>query len=92
MVVKIGQDGTERWGVQYGSPGNERPHGVDLDASGNVFVYGNTTGGWGAGLSAGFGERDLFVLKLSARGQIQSAPRSGARSAQSNRSALPLAR
>ena len=92
VVVKIGQDGTERWGVQYGSPGNERPHGVDLDASGNVFVYGNTTGGWGAGLSAGFGERDLFVLKLSARGQIQSAPRSGARSAQSNRSALPLAR
>ncbi len=91
VVVKIGQDGSERWGMQYGSPGDERPNGIDLDVYGNVFVYGATTGGWGPGLSAGFGDRDLFVLKLSPRGQIQGAPPGRARVAAARSSpALPL--
>jgi hypothetical protein len=72
VVLKIGQDGTERWGVQFGSPGDERALGLDLDFYGNVFVYGSTTGGSGAGLSASTGERDAFWLKLSPRGQIQT--------------------
>jgi hypothetical protein len=74
VVVKLGPDGAEQWGVQYGSGGDERAHGVDIDTFGNVFVYGNTTGGFGAGLTTGFGDRDAFWLKLSARGKIQSNP------------------
>jgi hypothetical protein len=74
VVLKLAADGTEQWGVQYGSGGDERAHGVDLDTYGNVFVYGNTTGGFGLGLSGGFGERDAFWLKLSPRGRLQSAP------------------
>jgi len=72
VVLKIGQDGIERWGVQYGSPGDERALGLDLDLYGNVFVYGSTTGGFGAGLSASAGDRDAFWLKLSPRGQLQT--------------------
>jgi hypothetical protein len=72
IVLKLAPDGTEQWGVQYGSGGDERAHGVDIDTYGNVFVYGNTTGGFGAGLTGTFGERDAFWLKLSARGKIQS--------------------
>jgi hypothetical protein len=72
VVLKVGQDGTERWGAQFGSPGDERALGLDLDVYGNVFVYGNTTGGFGAGFSASAGERDAFWLKLSPRGQIQT--------------------
>jgi hypothetical protein len=72
VVLKLAPDGTEQWGVQYGSGGDERAQGLDIDLYGNVFVYGNTTGGFGAGLAGGFGERDAFWLKLSPRGQIQS--------------------
>lgn len=71
IVLKLAPDGTEQWGVQYGSGGDERAHGLDIDTYGNVFVYGNTTGGFGAGLTSGFGDRDAFWLKLSARGKIQ---------------------
>jgi hypothetical protein len=71
-VLKLAPDGTEQWGVQYGSGGDERAQGLDIDLYGNVFVYGNTTGGFGAGLAGGFGERDAFWLKLGPRGQIQS--------------------
>jgi len=74
IVVKLAADGTEQWGVQYGSGGEERAHGVDIDTYGNVFVYGNTTGGFGLGLTGGFGDRDAFWLKLSSRGRLQSAP------------------
>jgi hypothetical protein len=72
IVVKLAADGTEQWGVQYGSGGDERAHGVDIDTYSNVFVYGNTTGGFGFGLTGGFGDRDAFWLKLSQRGQIQT--------------------
>ncbi len=74
IVLKLAADGTEQWGVQYGSGGDERAHGVDIDTYGNVFVYGNTTGGFGLGLTGGFGDRDAFWLKLSSRGRLQGAP------------------
>ena len=74
VVLKLAADGAEQWGVQYGSGGDERAHGVDTDTYGNVFVYGNTTGGFGFGLAGGFGDRDAFWLKLSPRGRLQSAP------------------
>lgn len=47
---------------------------MDIDTYGNVFVYGNTTGGFGFGLTGGFGDRDAFWLKLSSRGRLQSTP------------------
>jgi hypothetical protein len=89
IVLKLAPDGTEQWGVQYGSGGDERAHGVDIDTFGNVFVYGNTTGGFGAGLTAGFGDRDAFWLKLSSRGKIQSNPGPVVRSAAVPRLAIP---
>ncbi len=73
VVMKISADGSEQWGMQFGSAGDERATGVDFDVYGNVFVYGSTTGGFGSGLSGSFGDRDAFWLKLSARGQIQSS-------------------
>ena len=74
IVLKLAADGSEQWGVQYGSGGDERAHGVDIDTYDNVFVYGNTTGGFGSSLTSGLGDRDAFWLKLSARGRLQSAP------------------
>jgi hypothetical protein len=72
VVLKLAPDGSEQWGMRYGSAGDERAHGLDVDVYGNVFVYGTTTGGFGR--DSGFGDRDAFWLKLSSRGQIQSKP------------------
>jgi hypothetical protein len=72
MVLKLGPDGSEQWGRQFGSAGDERAQGIDVDTYGNVFVYGSTTGGFGRGMPVSGGDRDAFWLKLSVRGEIQS--------------------
>lgn len=55
--------GTERWTHQLGSAGAETVNAVAVDASGQVFVGGSTTGTW-VTQPANAGGSDAFVLRV----------------------------
>ena len=71
-LMRLGPDGTLRWGRQFGSASDDRPLVVGLDPLGNVFVAGSTSGVLGDGLPAAFGGLDMFVAKFSPSAQRQS--------------------
>jgi hypothetical protein len=72
FVIRLGPGGTASWTRQFGGPGNDRPSGIALDPSRDVFVTGSTDGRLGTGLTVGFGGMDQFVAKLShALGTLQ---------------------
>ncbi|MCU0938554.1 MAG: SBBP repeat-containing protein [Burkholderiaceae bacterium] len=71
-LMRLGADGTLRWGRQFGGTGDDRPLVVGLDPLGNVFVSGSTNGVLGDGLAAAFGGLDVFVAKFSPSAQRQS--------------------
>jgi hypothetical protein len=71
-LMRLGPDGTLRWGRQFGGTGDDRPLVVGLDPLGNVFVSGSTNGVLGDGLPAAFGGTDFFVAKFSPSAQRQS--------------------
>jgi hypothetical protein len=82
VAMRLGPDGSIRWKVQFGGPGNDNGIGAAAGADGNVFITGYTDGLMPAslsGLPAGVqlnqpaGGEDLFIAKLSsALGTIQS--------------------
>jgi Calx-beta domain/Beta-propeller repeat len=73
FVAKFRPDGTLSWATYLGGAGDERGHGIAVDAGGNVYVTGRTdsanfpttTGSLDTMLS---GAVDAFVTKLSADG------------------------
>lgn len=71
-LMRLGPDGSLRWGRQFGGTGEDRPLVVGLDPFGNVFVSGSTNGVLGDGLPAAFGGLDVFVAKFSPSAQRQS--------------------
>ena len=71
-LMRLGPDGTLRWGRQFGSTGDDRPLVAGLDPFGSVFVSGSTNGVLGDGLPAAYGGTDLFVAKFSPSAQRQS--------------------
>ncbi|MBI4957292.1 MAG: hypothetical protein HY908_35100 [Myxococcales bacterium] len=65
FVVKLNPGGAPRWGRSFGSSGDQRATAVAVDASRNILVAGDFTGGidfGGTPLSAS--DTDLFVAKL----------------------------
>ena len=80
--MRLGPDGSIRWKVQFGGPGNDNGIGAAAGADGNVFLTGYTDGLMPATLSGlpasvqlnqPAGGEDLFIAKLSAAlGTIQS--------------------
>ena len=75
FVAKFRPDGTLAWSTYLGGDGDERGHGIAVDASGNVYVTGRTdsvnfptTAG---SLDVTFnGGVDAFVTKLNADGGL----------------------
>jgi len=63
---KLSPSGTELWTTQFGSPAPDLALAVAADASGNIFVAGNTYGFLPEETQAGSG--DAFVRKLSPAG------------------------
>jgi outer membrane protein assembly factor BamB len=72
-VTKYARDGEQLWIRQFGAvktqqsdqPPLDRPFGIAVDAVGNVFIAGITTG---LIEPAHFGDRDLFLVKLDTDG------------------------
>ena len=55
------------WGVQLGTSGEDFPKGVATDPLGNCYVVGQTDGALAGDAQ---GSKDMFVIKLSASGEI----------------------
>jgi hypothetical protein len=69
-VAKYNQYMTLVWVHQFGGTGNEVARGVALDASGNVYVAGHTTAGFG-GQAYNGGAHDAFLVKYDNSGVLQ---------------------
>lgn len=69
FVVKYKSDGTVQWTRQSGSSSSEYPYGIAADASGNLYIAGETTGGLDGNANAG--DYDLFVVKYDSAGTKQ---------------------
>ncbi len=63
FLIKYDTDGTKLWTQQLGTTGSDHGDGVSLDGSGNAYVVGTTTGGFGGNTHAG--RYDVFLVKIS---------------------------
>lgn len=77
FLVKFTATGTRLWGTYYGGPGGEGGFQCAVDASGNVFLSGetNSTTGIASGghQNAIGGDNDAFLVKFNAAGTRQWA-------------------
>jgi hypothetical protein len=72
FVLKLTASGTYGWAFLIGDNYNEQGRGIEVDASGNVYVTGVFNGivdfDPGSGVSNLTGDSDIFVLKLNSSG------------------------
>src|SRR6185369_8548160 len=66
FIRKLDADRTLLWGRQLGTPGTERSAGLVMDANGDLYIAGNTTGDFMG--SPNSGGSDGFVMKLDSSG------------------------
>jgi len=67
FMMKLDSDGKELWVRQYGSPeGHEIAHAIDIDAAGNLYVTGDSSGDIDGQVSKG--QHDIFIFKMDADG------------------------
>ena len=73
-IIKLSSDGSSRLYATYlGGNGNEQPHSMIVDNSGNLIVAGRTNSDNFPATSATFGsggKDDIFISKLSADGSL----------------------
>ncbi|MEW6366891.1 MAG: SBBP repeat-containing protein [Acidobacteriota bacterium] len=70
VVVKLSSDGSLAWNTFLGGVGFDYCTGVAVDASGNVYVVGNSSAAWGSPIRGYTGSGDLFVAKLAGDGSL----------------------
>lgn len=65
LTIKYNTSGAEQWVSRYNSPGNvgETPKAMTIDASGNVYITGQS--------SSGLGTEDYFTVKYNNTGAEQ---------------------
>jgi len=68
FVSKFSVAGELLWTRQFGTEADDRALGISTDQLGNVFVSGHTHGDLGA---VNAGNRDIFVSKLDAAGNLE---------------------
>ncbi len=66
FLMKFTPDGAHAWTRQWGTPMNEWAHGLAVDASGDIFVCGATSGALDGQTSAG--QHDLFLTRFAPDG------------------------
>jgi Beta-propeller repeat len=67
FICKLNTNGTVSWIRQFGASGTNAGNAIKLDASGNIFVAGATTGRLGTNH---FGGQDCFLSKFDPNGQM----------------------
>jgi LPXTG-site transpeptidase (sortase) family protein len=70
FVAKLNPAGNLIWNTFLGGSGGDIGYGVALDASGNVYVTGQSTTTWGAPLRAYSAGSDGFLAKLDTNGNL----------------------
>jgi hypothetical protein len=75
-ITKFNSSGDYIWGKVFGGTDGDLPYGIDVDASGNVFVVGTYAGtvdfdpGAGTTSLTSRGNNDNFVIKLTTAGNF----------------------
>lgn len=71
-VAKYNSGGTLIWNTFLGSDSNDDGTGITLDASGNVYISGNSNGTWGTPVNPhSLDGQNGFVVKLDNSGALQ---------------------
>ncbi|CAL1169840.1 unnamed protein product [Cladocopium goreaui] len=70
FVMKFDSDGAHQWTILRGGPGDEFAYGLQVDASGNVFVAGYTAS-TDLDNQSNAGDFDVFVMKFDSDGAHQ---------------------
>ena len=63
-------DPTLTWNTFLGGVGDDTGQGLAVDASGNLYVVGQSNGTWGSPVRAYSDQQDAFVAKLDANGTL----------------------
>lgn len=66
FLTKWNSDGTIDWTKQWGTLGDDEANAIAIDSNGNIFITGLTGGELDGNTS--FGERDVFLTKLTSDG------------------------
>jgi len=69
FLVKYNSSGTKQWTRQAGTSGDDFANGVAVDASGNIYITGQTWGGLDGNANAG--GSDIFLVKYNSAGVKQ---------------------
>ncbi len=67
FVRKYTGDGMDEWTLQYGTTGGDVARGLVVDASGNLYIAGETSGPLNGQVNRG---RDIFLKKVSGTGEL----------------------
>lgn len=77
FVAKFNSSGVRQWATYYGGSGQERSLGIEIDASGNVYICGMTTStssiASGGHDNSHGGDDDAFLVKFNSSGVRQWA-------------------
>jgi hypothetical protein len=71
FLVKYDSNGVKQWTQLLGSGDEDEGHGVAVDASGAVYVTGDTWGGLDNNANAGLDWVDIFLVKYDSNGVKQ---------------------
>ena len=71
FVAKLGSNGVLQWNTFLGGNNTDEGLGIEVDASGNVYVTGESYNSWGTPVRAYSGGYDSFVAKLGSDGVLQ---------------------
>ena len=73
FVAKLDAQGNRAWNTFLGEQGSDSGdgYGIAVDASGNVFVVGESNSAWGSPLEGYHGGKEIFVAKLNTNGARQ---------------------
>ena len=63
--------GAVAWLTFFGGAGSDRPEGIAVDGSGNLFVAGHSDGTWGAPVRTYSGDLDIFAARFTSAGILQ---------------------
>ncbi len=69
FLIKYDSSGNKQWSKLLGTSGDDRGHGVSVDASGNVYVTGFSAGAFDGQTNSG--GKDMFLIKYDTSGNKQ---------------------